>query len=74
MTTTLTAEATAARAEHATKVYGSGAAGVRALDEISVTIPAGCMGTDITARASLVDINGADLNPAVASTITITVN
>ncbi|MBK7863356.1 MAG: hypothetical protein IPJ65_33100 [Archangiaceae bacterium] len=42
--------------------------------EIPVVIPAGCTGTGITAKASLVDINGADLSPAVSSTITITVN
>jgi putative ABC transport system ATP-binding protein len=39
MTVTLTA--TAARAEHATKVYGAGEAGVRALDDATVDLPSG---------------------------------
>ncbi|HEY7134967.1 MAG TPA: ABC transporter ATP-binding protein [Acidimicrobiia bacterium] len=40
MTTTLVA-APAARAEHATKVYGTGDAGVRALDDVTLEIPSG---------------------------------
>src|SRR5438270_14063235 len=39
--TTSTTLATAAAVEQATKVYGRGAAAVRALDDISVAIPSG---------------------------------
>lgn len=42
--------------------------------EVSLPIPAGCMGTNITATAKLVDINGADLVPPITEPITITVN
>jgi putative ABC transport system ATP-binding protein len=41
MTTTTTAIRVAARAVHATKIYGSGSTEVRALDEVTVELPGG---------------------------------
>jgi putative ABC transport system ATP-binding protein len=41
MTTTTTATRVAARAVHATKIYGSGATEVRALDDVTVDLPGG---------------------------------
>jgi putative ABC transport system ATP-binding protein len=41
MTTTTTAVRVAARAVHATKIYGSGSTEVRALDEVTVDLPGG---------------------------------
>ena len=41
MTTTTTIIQEAAAVEHATKVYGTGDAGVRALDDVTTAIPAG---------------------------------
>ena len=41
MTTTTTIIRSAARVEHASKVYGSGDAGVRALDDVTMSIPTG---------------------------------
>jgi hypothetical protein len=38
-----------------------------------MNLPAGCTGA-VMATAKLVDTTGADLNPAVASTISITIN
>lgn len=42
--------------------------------EIDIVIPVTCLGASISARARLVDVNGADLNPPVSNQITITVN
>jgi hypothetical protein len=42
--------------------------------DVNVMIPSTCTGTGITARAKLVDVNGADLNPPVTADQTITVN